>query len=271
MSMADFSLSRYKQQILNDFNHRLNYENEFHIRAATQLVEQVKLQAGQQVLDVATGTGLAAIAAAQIVGPTGHVLGTDFASGMLQQAQQKAETLGLKNITFERVDADEQELQESQYDAILCSSAIVYFTDIPASLSRWHSALQLGGTVAFSCLAQTSPTASTLFRAVVKKHGVTIPNPNELLGTPTKCRQRLEAAGFETVEIATEQLGFYVKDAAAVWTGNAKSAFGLQDVKWSEKQLSQCQLEYLMEIEQASTPLGYWNDVTMFFVTARKV
>ncbi|RCJ19881.1 methyltransferase type 11 [Nostoc sp. ATCC 43529] len=268
--MTYSSLNAYKQQILNDFNSRLNYENEFHKQAATRLVELAKLRSGQHVLDIATGTGLAAIAAAMVVGSTGRVLGTDFALGMLQQAQQKVEVLGLTNIKFEEADADEQELQESQFDAILCSSAIVYLTDIPASLRRWYNALKPGGIVAFSCLAETSPTASVLFRTVVQRYGITIPNPNKLLGTPKRCCQLLETIGFEEIEITTEQFGFYLQDASGVWTGNASSAFGLQDVKWSKEQLEQCKQEYFTQINKASTEEGYWNDVTMFFVTARK-
>ncbi|MEO1069772.1 MAG: methyltransferase domain-containing protein, partial [Cyanobacteria bacterium J06638_6] len=166
---------------------------------ATQLVELAKLQSGQQVLDIATGTGLAAIAAAQVVGSTGHVLGTDFALGMLRQAQQKIQALGLKNIRFEEADADTQQFQQEEFDAILCSSAIVYLTDIPAALRQWQRALKPGGILAFSCLAETSPSASVLFRAVVQKYGVTIPNPNKLLGTPERCCQMLEAKGFEQV------------------------------------------------------------------------
>lgn len=268
--MTYSSLSAYKQQIIKDFNSRTNYENEFHKRAATRLVELAKLQSGQYVLDVATGTGLAAIAAAMIVGSTGRVLGTDFALGMLQQAQQKVEVLGLTNTKFEEADADEQELQDTQFDAILCSSAIAYLIDIPASLRQWHNALKAGGVVAFSCLAETSPTASVLFRTVVQRYGITIPNPNKLLGTPERCCQLLEKIGFEQIEITTEQFGFYLQDAESVWTGNARSAFGLQDVKWSKEQLERCKQEYFTEINKASTEAGYWNDVTMFFVTARK-
>jgi ubiquinone/menaquinone biosynthesis C-methylase UbiE len=119
------SLSAYKQQVLNDFNNRPDYENEFHKQAATRLVELAKVRSGQLVLDIATGKGLAAIAAAEAVGSAGSVLGTDFASGMLRQAQQKIGDLGLTNIEFEEADADEQQFEESQFDAILYSSAIV--------------------------------------------------------------------------------------------------------------------------------------------------
>lgn len=127
-----------------------------------------------------------------------------------------------------------------------------------------------GGVVAFSALAETFPTASVLFRKVVQKYGITIPNPNELLGTPERCCQILETTGFEEIEITTEQFGFYLQDAEVGWTGNASSAFGLQDVKWSEEQWERCKQEYFTEISRHSTKEGYWNDVTMFFVIAHK-
>ena len=269
--MKHLSIDAYKQQILNDFNRRQNYDNEFHRRAATRLVELATLQPGQYVLDIATGTGLAAIAAAQLVGSTGYVLGTDFAVEMLKQAQQKANVLGLKNIEFEEVDADKQPLQKNQFDVILCSSAIVYLTDIPSSLWQWHNALNPRGTLAFSCLSETSPSASVVFRSVVQKYGVTIPNPNKLLGTPERCRQLLEKIGFRKVAIATEPFGFYSQNAEALWKGNANSAFGLQDVNWSEEKLERCQQEYLEEMNKDANSEGYHNKITMFFVTAQKV
>ena len=267
--MTVSSLSAYKQQVLNDFNGRKG-DSDFHKRFALRLVELAKLQPGQRVLDVATGTGLAAIPAAQIVGSTGHVLATDFAVGMLRQARQKAQALGLANIAFEAVDADEQTLCEHHFDTILCSSAIVYFADIPAVLRRWQAALKPGGVAVFSCFAETSPSAGLLFRKVVQKHGTVIPNPNALLGTLSKCRSLLEQAGFTEIEIATEQFGGYLQDAERAWAGNANSAFGLQSVSWTAEKRQQCKQDYLTEMARRSTEKGYWNDMTAFFVTARR-
>lgn len=143
-------------------------------------------------------------------------------------------------------------------------------TDIPASLHQWYNALKPNGIVAFSCLAETSPSTSVLFRTVVQKYGNTILNPNQLLGTPQRCFKILEKIGFEKISVISDSFGFDLQDAMAAWTGNAKSAFGLCDVKWSEEKLEQCKQEYLIEIDKASTEQGYWNDITMFFVTARK-
>ncbi len=83
------SLSAEKQQTLNDFNNRPDYENEFHKQAATRLVELAKVRSGKLVLDIATGTGLAAIAAAEAVGSAGSVLGTDESFGNVAASSAK--------------------------------------------------------------------------------------------------------------------------------------------------------------------------------------
>ena len=83
------SLSAYKQQLLNDFNNRPDYENEFHKQAATRLVELANLRWDQKVLDIATGTGLAAIAAAEAVGSAGSVLRIDESLGNVAASSAK--------------------------------------------------------------------------------------------------------------------------------------------------------------------------------------
>ncbi len=266
--MSSSTPGSYKQTVLNDFNSRCG-DSAFHQQFALRLVELANLKTGSSVLDVATGTGLAAIAAAETVGPKGYVLGTDFAVGMLQQARAKAKALDLRNVKFEEGDADDQILLENQFDTILCSSAIVYFTDIPLVLQRWYKGLKAGGTMAFSCFQETSPSAGALFRKTVKRYGLSIPNPNHLLGTPERCRQMLEAVGFKNVEITIEQFGSYLQDGERAWAGNANSAFGLQKTDWTQGKIEQCKREYLAEVDSALGEKGYWNDITAFFVIAK--
>ncbi|BAU06683.1 hypothetical protein [Fischerella sp. NIES-3754] len=59
---------QYKQEVINFFNSRTSYDNDYTIRRTLPLLELVHLQKGQKLLDIATGTGIIAIAAAQIVG-----------------------------------------------------------------------------------------------------------------------------------------------------------------------------------------------------------
>ena len=80
---------RYKAgvQEMFDARHASYAENfsSFHGPLVDTLVSLAPLQPGQKVLDVATGTGAAACAAAAIVGNEGSVLGIDISSGMIRQ------------------------------------------------------------------------------------------------------------------------------------------------------------------------------------------
>ncbi|GET41176.1 putative methyltransferase [Microseira wollei NIES-4236] len=93
MQNAEYE-NQYKQTVVGFFNSRTNYDNDYTIRRTLPLLDLVGLKKGQKVLDVATGTGIIAIAAAQIVGSEGKVIGIDFSSGMLNQARQKIEEIG---------------------------------------------------------------------------------------------------------------------------------------------------------------------------------
>src|SRR5262249_34097045 len=56
---------------------------------AERLVELAALRSGQVVLDVASGTGHAAVAAARSVGPQGRVVAVDASAEMCERARQK--------------------------------------------------------------------------------------------------------------------------------------------------------------------------------------
>ena len=261
--------NKYKQQVIADFNARTDYDNDFRYRSAAPLVELAQLQIGQHVLDVATGTGIVAIAAAQIVG-NGKVVGVDISSGMLAQAQRKIEAAGLQNIELIEADADYLNFPDDSFDRILCSSAIAYLTDIPNSLQQWYRFLKPGGIVAFSCLAQTAITASVLFRSKAQTYGITIPNPNEILGTPEKCQNLLKEAGFQQIEILTQQFGGYFTTPQHAWQANANNACGCQVFQLAPDKLEQLKAEYIAEIEALATFPEFGNDFISLFVLAHK-
>lgn len=262
--------NKYKQQVIADFNARKDYDNDFRYRVANPLVELAQLQKGQHVLDVATGTGIVAIAAAQIVGDEGKVVGVDISSGMLAQAQLKVEAAGLQNVELIEADADYLNFPDDSFDRILCSSAIAYLTDIPASLRQWYRFLKPGGIVAFSCLAQTAVTASIIFRSKAQKYAITIPNPNEILGTPEKCQNMLQSAGFQAIETVTKDFGEYFTTAQHAWQANANNVFGSQVFQLAPDKLEQLKAEYIAEIETIATEPEFGNDFTTFFVLAHK-
>jgi SAM-dependent methyltransferase len=86
--MADLELDPYKQEIADLYTRRSStYDNsEWHLHIAHRLVEYGQVNSEQQVLDIATGTGMVALKAAEIVGTKGKVVGVDISIGMLDQA-----------------------------------------------------------------------------------------------------------------------------------------------------------------------------------------
>jgi ubiquinone/menaquinone biosynthesis C-methylase UbiE len=74
--------------------------DETHQRIVAILVSGAQLQPGMRVLDVATGTGAAALKAAEIVGSQGSVVGIDVSDGMLAEARRKVSAAGLQNLSL---------------------------------------------------------------------------------------------------------------------------------------------------------------------------
>ncbi len=267
-------INNYKQQLLADFNSRTNYDSgRFYAPVANRLIEFANLQTGQQVLDVATGTGIVALSAAQIVGTSGKVIGVDISTGMLNHAKQKLVATSLKNVDFLEADAEHLDFADNSFDVILCSLAICYLTDIPAALRQWYSLLKPGGIVAFNAWAETAFPPSVLFRKVAQRYGIEIPNPNEPLGTVERCYQLLQAAGFKDIEVQSEQFGWYftldTKTAVDIWNLNSKNVFGSQVSQLCVEKLQQCKTEYISEIKALpTTEKGAWCDAPIFFVKA---
>lgn len=92
--------NKYKQQVISFFNRRTAYDTEgdSHLKEAKQLLKYISIKSGQTILDIATGTGLIAIAAAKKAAPNVLVVGVDISSGMLAQAKSKI--VAQKNINL---------------------------------------------------------------------------------------------------------------------------------------------------------------------------
>lgn len=266
--------TEYKQQVTAFFDSRTSYDNDLTYRRAIRLVELAPLQKGQRVLDVATGTGIVAIAAAQIVGSQGKVVGVDISPGMLEQARRKIAAAGLPNIELIEADADYFNFSDESFDVILCSSSIGWLSNIPAALRNWYRWLKTGGLVGFSCYSETSFMTAILVRVCDRVSGISLPNWNEPLGTPEKCDKLLREAGFQNVEIKTEQLGEYISldNAKNWWQGDNVwiNPRGNPLSQLSQEQLEKLKAVYDAEVETLATDRGIWHDITTFFVISRK-
>lgn len=269
-------LDNYKQQLLTDFNSRTNYDNgRFYIPIANRLIEFANLQNGQKILDIATGTGIVALKAAEKVGSTGKVIGVDISTGMLANAKQKLAATNLQNVEFIEADAENLDFSDNSFDIVLCSLALCYLTDIPAALRKWHRLIKTDGFIAFNVWAENAFPPSVVFREVARRHGIGVPNPNQQMGTIERINQLLQEIGFQNIHIETQQFGWYftpdtntLKD---IWRINAQNVFGYQVSQLSPEKLEECKAEYIREMQALpTTEKGTWCDAPIFFVRGEK-
>ena len=106
------------------------------------------LRPGARVLEVACGTGLVTVRAAAEVGPSGCVIATDISQAMVDAVQAAAAARGLAQVSAERQDAEELDLERDTFDVGLCAFGLMYVVDPIQALSRMHDALRPGGRVA---------------------------------------------------------------------------------------------------------------------------
>ena len=264
----------YKQQVTAFFNQRTKYDNNFTYNRAIKLVETVALSPGEKILDVATGTGIIAIAASEIVGEQGKVIGVDISPVMLGQARFKIAEAKINNIQLIESDIDNIDFPENSFDTIFCSSSIPWFKNIPAVFKSWHHWLKPGGKIAFSCYSQESFFTPLIVRLCHEVCDTILPDWNSLTGTPEKCCNLLEQAGFKNIKITTEQLGHYltVETAQQTWQGDHTwiNPQGNPLTKLSNQQLQDLKTAYNLEIAKIATAQGVWQDITIFFVVAEK-
>jgi tRNA A58 N-methylase Trm61 len=81
---------------------RLQLQAALHEPDTRRLFEAAGIGAGMKVLDLGSGAGDTAMLAAEMVGPTGRVVGVDMNATILETARRRALEAGHANITFLR-------------------------------------------------------------------------------------------------------------------------------------------------------------------------
>jgi len=87
--------------------------------ATQSMLEAAGLGPGDHVLDIGAGTGDQSLLAARRVGPDGFVLATDISAEMLGITARVAQQEGLTAITTRVMDAQQLDLQNNAFDAVI--------------------------------------------------------------------------------------------------------------------------------------------------------
>jgi SAM-dependent methyltransferase len=118
-----------------------------------QLANAAHVQPGQRVLDVACGTGVAARAMADRVGPTGSVVGLDVNPGMLAVAERKA-----PQVEWRTGQAEALPFEDASFDAVVSQFGLMFFEDRRAAIQEMLRVLRPGGRLAIAVWASLDDT-----------------------------------------------------------------------------------------------------------------
>ncbi len=184
------------------------------------------VQEGDRVLDVACGTGALTLAAADIAGPSGSVVGLDANPEMLTVARRKP-----VDIEWLEGTAEALPLPDNSFDAVVSQFGFMFFNDKPKALAEMMRVLKPKGRLAVAvCDAvENSPGygafALLLDRLFGKEVGTAFRAPFSL-GDAGRLREICKEAGLADAEVARRagKVRFKSIDAlvsterACVWT-----------------------------------------------------
>ncbi len=179
-----------------------------------RLVDLARIRPGHRVLDVATGLGEPALTAARRVGPNGSVVATDLSPAMLALAREEAIRVGLRNVEFLEMDAEELDLPARSFDAALCRWTLMFLPNLGVALTRLREVLVRDGRFAAAVWGAPEKVPFTSIPMGVIRRVLQLPTPPA--GTPGTfsladervLERSFTRAGFADVAIEHQTLTF---------------------------------------------------------------
>lgn len=214
------------------------------------LIEALRLQPGERVLELAAGIAETGLLAAELVAPGGSVLVSDQAEAMLDGARERARELGVANVEFKVLNAEWIDLPVASVDAVLCRWGYMLMADPPAALSETRRVLRAGGRLALAVwdAIERNPWAA-LPRAALLAGGLAAAPQSPPAAEPTlfiggapgpfalgergRVHELLADAGFTDIEIAAVDLVRRHSSFEEFWETTLDISPGLHDAVMS--------------------------------------
>ncbi len=161
-------------------------------------VERLHLSPGARVLDLCCGTGASALPAAEIVGPSGAVLGVDITDALLHKARARAAARGLSQLRFECADVTDLDVRAGSFDAVISVFGLFFLDDMSAMLRRAWTWLAPGGVLAVTTWGEdVLAPGEAWFQEAARQEdpSIAVAGHASRLDTPEKLAAVFEEAG----------------------------------------------------------------------------
>ncbi len=187
---------------------------------AELLCEAVDLRSSQRVLDVATGNGNAALAAARRFC---DVTGVDYVPTLLEEGRRRAEAEGLR-VNFREGDAENIPFPDASFDVVLSTLGVMFAPDQEKVVSELLRVCRPGGKIG---LANWTPDGfiGGMFKTI-GKHVPPPPGlkPPFLWGTEERLRE-LFGEGIALLQ-ATRRSFVFRSPSARYWVEFMRTYYG---------------------------------------------
>lgn len=174
--------------------------------ATDRLLEAVRAEAGQRLLDVCCGPGYGAGAAAAR-GLT--AIGVDLAPAMVIEARRR-----FPQAEFHDGDAESLTFPDATFDAVICPFGLVHLPEPAKGIAEAFRVLKAGGRYAFTtwCMPDRAELLSIALNAVRAHADLTVPLPPAPsifeFSEPARGREALERAGFRDISVADVRITY---------------------------------------------------------------
>lgn len=224
-----------------------------------------------RLLDVATGTGNAALALAGQL-PLAQVTGVDFSPAMLAQARAKAVTARLGNLEFLEMDMQSLTFPDGSFDAAVCAFGLFFVEEMERQLRHIAQKVRPGGKVLISCFYEGSFSPCVdLFLDLIEQYGIERPPLRwKRIATEKRCISLFRDAGLTEVRADRKDLGYFLESADkwwdVVWNGGFRGLVEQLPAGDTQKFRD----EHLTEIEKLLTEDGIWLNLGVLHVAGTR-
>jgi SAM-dependent methyltransferase len=179
---------------------------------ADLLLNATQLRPGERLLDVATGPGTVAQAAAAALGPSGRVTACDISPAMLAIARNFPQQADAAPIEYVESPAAPLAAATSSQDVVTCQQGLQFVPDRAAAIAEMWRVLRPGGRAVLAVWAalEECPAMAALENAIRDQLGDEPAGRYRSgpwgLPDPATLALLLEAGGFTQVQVAKHEL-----------------------------------------------------------------